>query len=231
MKPPAIAKGRLRATTAGQMTSIMTAALATAFLQDVIGASQRAGGVDRILVVSPDPSVAMIAERSAADFLLEGLHRAGRDQGPTSGSLNGALDEAISIVRKTRPHASIVIVTGDLAALRADTLTDVINASSTPPRTCFVADQHGAGTSILALPHGAFIKPQFGPDSAAAHLAEGAVNISDQISDDARIDIDTLRDLEAALAHGIGPHTAAVLAALANTEGGPSIVDDPPSAR
>ena len=222
MKPPAHAKSRLRQSVGEKLATADTTTLATAFLQDVVAASLSAVGVDRVLVISPDSTVERIAVDMGADFLAEATPF-DRTSGETHGGsgLNHALSQAIDEIRADRAIVPILIVTGDVAALRSESLSTVIEIAQRDDAACFVADQGGEGTTILALPQGTSIGLRFGIGSAAAHRAAGAVDISDDVEPDARIDIDTSHDLAVALAYGVGTHTAEAVATLAHVEGGP----------
>ena len=56
--------------------------------------------------------------------------------------------------------------------------------------------------------------PAFGNDSRTRHRASGAVEIAVDAVDSVRQDVDTGDDLRAALVLGVGPRTAAAVAAL-----------------
>jgi 2-phospho-L-lactate guanylyltransferase len=58
------------------------------------------------------------------------------------------------------------------------------------------------------------LRPEFGVDSRSRHRASGATEIRLAGVDSVRQDVDTGDDLRAALALGVGPHTAAVSAGL-----------------
>jgi 2-phospho-L-lactate guanylyltransferase len=57
----------------------------------------------------------------------------------------------------------------------------------------------------------AVVRPQFGSDSYYAHRAAGAADVTAAAAAGARRDVDTLSDLRAAAALGVGPATTAVL--------------------
>ena len=78
----------------------------------------------------------------------------------------------------------------------------------------FVPDADETGTVLLAALDAAAMVPSFGPASASAHQAAGAVRLDVDLPR-LRRDVDTPADLRAAVALGIGPRTQAVLAQLA----------------
>ncbi|PWR10558.1 2-phospho-L-lactate guanylyltransferase, partial [Micromonospora acroterricola] len=78
-------------------------------------------------------------------------------------------------------------------------------------RRC-VPDAPGGGTVLLAAPPGVPLDPRFGVGSAAAHAASGALPLTGDWPS-LRRDVDTAADLTAAARLGLGPRTAALLAA------------------
>jgi 2-phospho-L-lactate guanylyltransferase len=76
-------------------------------------------------------------------------------------------------------------------------------------RRSFVADGEGSGTTLLCATAGE-LDPRYGPGSAAAHAASGAVAL-DGHWPGLRRDVDTPADLAEAAALGLGPRTAHLL--------------------
>jgi 2-phospho-L-lactate guanylyltransferase len=72
----------------------------------------------------------------------------------------------------------------------------------------FVPDVPGTGTTLLAAPPGVPLDPRFGPGSAAAHAASGAIRLEGDWPS-LRQDVDTPADLVAAARLGLGPRSAA----------------------
>ncbi|ROT32686.1 NTP transferase domain-containing protein [Micromonospora sp. HM5-17] len=85
----------------------------------------------------------------------------------------------------------------------------------------FVADAPGTGTVLLTSAPGTALDPRFGPNSAAAHANSGARPLTGAWPT-LRRDVDTLPDLRAAIALGVGPHTAALTGPA-----GPALGPDP----
>jgi 2-phospho-L-lactate guanylyltransferase len=207
MKAPAHAKSRLRATVRGQIPVPDATALATAFLRDVIDASAGAIRVGRVLVISPDPIVEKVVAESDCGFIPEDPP----PDGTAISGINRAIVQAVAQVRASHPTASVVALTGDLAALTSDSLDAAFALSESYEAACFVADRHGTGTTALMLPRGFWTQPQFGMGSAAAHVAAGVTDISREVGLDLRSDVDTAADLDDAIELGVGPHTARLL--------------------
>ena len=76
-------------------------------------------------------------------------------------------------------------------------------------QSSFVPDAADEGTTILL---GRIPTARFGPASQARHLAAGAAPLLAPLG--ARLDVDTLEDLQAAAELGLGERTAAVAARL-----------------
>ena len=167
--------------------------LVQAIRDDTMAAARAAGGVARVLVVTDRPG--------DADALVQ--RRPG---------LNNALAEAAEHAARTWPADGIAALVGDLPALAPDALTAALAQAAGHPRS-YVADAAGTGTTLLAALPGTDLRPAFGPGSAARHAAE-AVPL--EAADSLRQDVDTAEDLWAAAELGLGPATAAVLAAHRN---------------
>jgi 2-phospho-L-lactate guanylyltransferase len=83
----------------------------------------------------------------------------------------------------------------------------------------FVPDAAGTGTTLYTAAPGVAFRPRFGPESRAAHLSAGAVELRIAGTDGLRRDVDTVADLRDAARIGLGPRTAATAGATALTRG------------
>jgi len=173
------------------------AALALALVVDTVAAAGAAAAVARVLVVTDDPAAA--AAVRAAGALVVG------DE-PDAG-LNPALAYGAGRAAATDPAAGVALLSADLPALRPAELTAALTAAAGHPRS-FVPDAAGGGTTLLAARPGVPVDPRYGPGSAAAHLASGAVGLAGDWPS-LRRDVDTAADLVAAAALGLGPATRA----------------------
>jgi 2-phospho-L-lactate guanylyltransferase len=153
--------------------------------------------VHRALVVTDEPAVVT----ALAEF---GVARV-PDQ-PDAG-LNAALARGAALAA----GAPAVALTADLPALRPDELAGALAALAGHPRG-YVADAAGTGTAMLAAQAGVELDPRFGPGSARAHAASGAVRL-DGDWPSLRQDVDTPADLAAATALGLGRYTAELVGA------------------
>lgn len=123
------------------------------------------------------------------------------------GDLNEALRRAAA--RAARPGLGIAVMLADLPCLRPEDLAAALTAALDLGRRCFVADAERTGTTLLAAPPGVGLDPRFGKGSAHRHRDSGAVELELPVPT-LRRDVDTRDDLVAAVALGLGAHTAAL---------------------
>ncbi|WP_202236426.1 2-phospho-L-lactate guanylyltransferase [Actinacidiphila reveromycinica] len=198
LKPLEVAKSRLAA------AGTVRPALALAFVLDTVGAALACAEVEDVTVVTDDP---------AAGAELAGLGAFVVADSPAAG-LNAALRHGEATVRARRPHAPVAALNGDLPALRPAELAEVLRAAAGACERAFLADAAGTGTTLLCTVPCLPLAPGFGGASRARHLASGAAEITLPAAPSVRQDVDTLEDLAAALALGVGPFTAVAAAAL-----------------
>ncbi len=191
----AVAKTRLRPLTAGDPAA--HDALVLALLADTVAAALACPVVDEVLVVTDDAAAAAEVSRIGARTVADE---------PDSG-LNPALEHGAAATGSP----AVAALSSDLPALRPDELAAALGAAAAAPR-CFVADAHGTGTTLLTA-LGTPLRPAFGADSAAAHRASGAVELTGAWPGLVR-DVDTDADLRAALALGAGDRTRTLAVAL-----------------
>ncbi|MFF4549318.1 2-phospho-L-lactate guanylyltransferase [Streptomyces sp. NPDC001406] len=199
LKPLARAKSRLSDTAADGVRP----ALALAFAQDTVAAALACPQVKDVAVVTDDElagrELAALGARIVPD--------------EPAGGLNAALAHGAGVVRSSRPGTPVAALNADLPALRPAELSRVLAAAAEFPRA-FLADAAAIGTTLLAAAPDRELHPAFGTDSRSRHRASGAVELRLDAVDSVRQDVDTGEDLRAALALGVGPHTASVSAGL-----------------
>nr|WP_167108658.1 2-phospho-L-lactate guanylyltransferase [Amycolatopsis granulosa] len=195
MKQPTVGKSRLR----GAVDERDHAALVLALAWDTLAAAT-AAGVRRVLVVAADPA-------AVAGLRRPGVEIVGED-GP--GDLNSALRQGEALLRERDPAAVVGAVQADLPALRPAELAAAFAEAA--GRRAFTADAEGTGTTLLLSAAGGPLDPRFGPGSAAAHAASGAVALG-LAAPSLRRDVDTPADLARAGELGVGERTRAVLRA------------------
>jgi 2-phospho-L-lactate guanylyltransferase len=173
-------------------------ALAVALVRDTVAAALAVPTVRRLLVVTADPTVASVL---AADGVTT------TDDVPADG-LNAAVAHGAALLLRADPHATVAALQSDLPALRTDELAAAL--AEADGRRAFCADRQGTGTTLLVAAPGGPLDPRFGPGSAAAHAASGAILVGSTLPS-LRCDVDTSADLALACAIGLGRHTAAAM--------------------
>lgn len=175
--------------------------LVLAMLMDTVAAAAAVPTVSSITVVTPDPDAAAAARRLGAQVLMD----------PTPDGHPDPLNNALSVAESANAAANIVVLQGDLPALRSHELAEALAAARRLPRS-FVGDRHGTGTSAL-FAFGVPLDPRFGAESTRRHADSGATELAGDWPG-LRCDIDTPDDLVAATALGLGPATQGVVGAL-----------------
>jgi 2-phospho-L-lactate/phosphoenolpyruvate guanylyltransferase len=184
------AKTRLAPT----FSAAMREQLVLAMLVDTIAAAR---AVATVTVVTPDDVAAAAAGQLGARVLADATPAGHPDP------LNNAIRTAEAALRPG--SANVVVLQGDLPALRADELGEAIAAARLHPRS-FVSDRHGTGTSAL-FSFGAPLDPHFGAESSRLHRDSGAVELTGEWPG-LRCDIDTPEDLTIARRLGVGVATS-----------------------
>jgi 2-phospho-L-lactate/phosphoenolpyruvate guanylyltransferase len=193
LKPLARAKSRLSDTA----SAAVRPGLVLAFAQDTVAAALASRAVRDVVVVTDDALADRELTRLGARIVPDAV---------PGGGLNAALAHGAATVRRGRPEVPVATLNADLPALRPAELTRVLDRAAQFPRA-FVPDASGIGTTLLTALPGTELRPLFGGASRARHRASGAVEILLPDTDSVRQDVDTGRDLWAALALGVGPHT------------------------
>jgi 2-phospho-L-lactate guanylyltransferase len=174
------------------------AELALAMALDTVTAGLATQAVAEVVVITDDQRAARALSALGARVVSDR---------PDAG-LNPALAHGASLAGRPR----VVALSSDLPALRSDDLDAVLREAAAHPMAV-VADVMGTGTTLLAARRHVFA-PAFGLDSLAAHLAAGAVDLSESAAGSVRQDVDTIAALRSALVLGVGAETTRVLARL-----------------
>ncbi|QKJ20751.1 2-phospho-L-lactate guanylyltransferase [Microbacterium hominis] len=212
VKDPARGKSRL------SVDGVDRATLARAIALDTVAAVAVCDEVARVIVVTDDAALPAHAgdipgvrwvdetfarERAAADAV------AGRPgAGIAPAGLDGAIALGIATAGEGMPRAALL---GDLPALRADDLGAALRAAASRDRAV-VADGEGTGSTLVTAAPGVAWRSSFGDGSFARHVALGCTALAVEPDSTLRRDVDTAAQLRAALALGVGPRTAALLA-------------------
>lgn len=197
LKPIALAKSRLAGAVAAR-GSARHAELVRALITDTITAARSAPTVRRIVVVAADPREVAGLGLPEVEVIAE--------QGPPG--LNSALRHGTTMLRGTDPGCVVGALQADLPALVADDLERAIAEAAS--RRAFCADRHGVGTTLLLSAPGERLDPRFGPRSAAAHAASGAIALI-LPGPSLRTDVDTPADLAYASTIGLGAQSRTIV--------------------
>lgn len=191
------AKSRLR----GAVPAASHERLVGAMLADTIATALATDGVAQVLVVTDEPEPPPELAGLAAVWLPDAV-----DAG-----LNTAIEAGAATARRRWRGAGVAALAGDLPALDTRDLGAALRAAGRYARA-FVADADGRGTTLLTASPTALLTPRFGVASASAHAESGAAPLADAWPS-LRRDVDTAADLAIAHGYGLGPRTAALLAA------------------
>ena len=133
--------------------------LSLAMLQDIIEALRGVAALDRVVVATPDATVAQAARAAGADALLR----------PDPG-LNAAIDAgATDLLAADEPF---LVLLGDVAGARSEEIERLFEvAAELPAPSATLAPSRDGGTSALLRTPWNAIPSRFGRDSAKAHRA------------------------------------------------------------
>lgn len=196
VKPTAVGKTRLTAVTSDRP------ALARAIALDTIAAAAATPRVSLVLVVTDDAEVsALVSTWPAVDVIAEGDVR----------GLDAAIALGAATAGQGAPRAALL---GDLPALTPHDLDAALELAGHVERG-LVPDAEGTGSTLVTARPGAVWVSAFGADSAARHRLLGCTDLAVPRDSTLHRDVDTAAQLAEAVALGVGPRTAAVLAAAA----------------
>ncbi|WP_029150335.1 2-phospho-L-lactate guanylyltransferase [Microbacterium indicum] len=172
--------------------------LALAIALDTVQAAAAAKRVDEVVVVSSDAQV---------QAGVEGIDGARCIPDPGMG-LNGAV--RVGLERAANDARAALL--GDVPALDPSDLDAALDLAERSERSV-VVDAEGSGSTLVAWRAPGTFEPHFGPDSAALHRGSGFAPLEVPQGSTVRRDVDTLEQLQAAAALGLGPRTTSLLAA------------------
>ncbi|MFI7635807.1 2-phospho-L-lactate guanylyltransferase [Nonomuraea sp. NPDC049400] len=176
--------------------------LAVAVASDTVAAALSCAQVARVIVVTADPAAAGPLGALGAEVVPD----------PDRG-LNTALRTGAAHAVRVAPGDAVGALQADLPALRSSELGVALSAAAELDQA-FVPDALDVGTTFYGVRPGMPFTPRFGGESRAKHLAVGAKELCLPGIESVRRDVDTPDDLRAAIALGLGPHTAAVVSEL-----------------
>jgi 2-phospho-L-lactate guanylyltransferase len=192
-------KGSGQAKSRLDVPGVSRSELAAAMSLDTLAAVLACPSVGRVFVVTADPSVAAAARAAGATAVPD-----------PGGGLNPALRRGAETAGRER-DGPIALLLADLPALTPPDLDEALTAAALHD-TAYVPDLEGTGTVLLTGRTPVLLQPEFGDGSAARHEAH-ATRLELDLPR-LRRDVDVRAALQEAVALGVGPRTAAVLAAL-----------------
>ena len=185
------------------------AALADAFALDTVTALVAASAVTRVFVVTGSAHLGSALTGIGAVIVME--QQVELAEMTEHSRLNAAIELGIEAARRACPDANIAVMTGDLPALCLADIETAFSLAGQYERS-LAPDVEGVGTTTLFARAGVKVMPRFGRGSRAAHEADGHVSLRLSPTSSIRRDVDTIGDLDAARALGLGPYTSALLA-------------------
>jgi 2-phospho-L-lactate guanylyltransferase len=137
--------------------------LVLGMLQSVLATARTAPGLSRILVVTPDPSVVLLAQAKGAEVLREDHAR----------GLNAAV--RLGLARATAAGAArALVLPADVPLMTPGELKGLLGsgASEVGARATLVPAADGEGTNAMLLTPPTALEPAFGPGSYVRHLSQ-----------------------------------------------------------
>jgi 2-phospho-L-lactate/phosphoenolpyruvate guanylyltransferase len=136
--------------------------LVLAMLEVVLGAVGESGGNGRVLVVTPDPEAARLAESMGVKVLRERRSR----------GLNAAVRAGLGAA-SSRGAAQALVLPADVPLAGPDELGVLLEkASDGAARVTLVPAADGDGTNAMLLGPPDALEPSFGPGSYVRHLSQ-----------------------------------------------------------
>ncbi len=190
--------------------------LVAAMLGDMLEVVGGWGALGRMIVTTPTPELAILAEAAGAKL-------AGEPAAP----LNAAFAGALATCARVDPSQTVILLPGDMPLLSVGDL-DAVLAESGPGRLV-IAPNNGGGTGAIALPAGLEFPFAFGPDSFARHCeaARGlGLDLHIARAPGLRFDLDEPGDFARVLAEAPAGQTAALLRNHFTSAGDGDMTDD-----
>lgn len=161
--------------------------LARAMVGDVLVAVHRCAGIERVIVVTNEPSVRAAALYKNA-IVIEDASERGQSEAVALGLQRAAAEG----------FQRALCIPGDCPALDPLQIDELLGCSAAPA-VVIIPDRHGTGTNGLLLSPPGVIEPSFGTDSYKRHLALAeAAGAPSKVAavPSLLLDIDTSDDLE-----------------------------------
>lgn len=174
-----------------RLSGVLSSAERGALVQRLFGRAHEAilgsGCVDRLCVVSPDPTLLEWVERAGAMPLLQ-----------SGDGLNAGLEYARHTLLERGSWSSLLVVLPDLPLIQATDIAAMTRLSR-PDSIVIASDRHGSGTNALLLQPPNAIGFRFGAHSLQRHLAAARshnLTIRRYRASSVAFDLDTADDLD-----------------------------------
>lgn len=158
---PVKALGQAKRRLSGALPDAARQRLVLAMLEDVLAAVAGAGGIDGVVVVTPDARVAELAQSHGAAIVPE----------PGAEGLNPAIESGIAYAR-SRGAAQVLVLPADVPLATADELGGLVESRGSRPGVTLAPSHDGGGTNGLLLTPPNVIAPCYGPGSYLQHLSQ-----------------------------------------------------------
>lgn len=199
VKAPAQGKTRLSACLSPEERH----ALSRAMLTDVVTSARSAAGVDRVVVVSSDPSLLELARQLEVEAADEGYPR----------GLNGAVAVGTEFCLQLGATAVLVLL-ADLPLVTTQDVELIFQQMNGKPQIVVVPCKEGDGTNALLRVPPEVVPTRFGGPSLAGHQQVARdYEITCQVVNIPRIafDVDSVEDLRWLASHAAETQTSHVL--------------------
>ncbi len=180
------AKGRL----AGVLSASERHILFQAMVEDILQVLQKVQSVSGILLVSDDPTAAVLAEQYQVELIPENKEERG---------LNPAVTQAAKWL-ESRNISAAMVLHGDLPLVNEKDLEDLVQAhlQQSAPAVTIVGDSHQQGSNCLLCSPPNVIRFCYGEGSFSKHKAEavaGGVHWQQLVFPSLALDVDEPNDL------------------------------------
>lgn len=200
----ALAQGKTRLST--RLSPEERHALSRAMLTDVVTSAQSATMVDRVVVVSSDPSLLQLARQLGVEAVDEGYPR----------GLNGAVAVGIEFCLQLGATAVLVLL-ADLPLVTAQDVERIFQHMTSEPQIIVVPCKEGDGTNALLRVPPEIVPTRFGGPSLEAHRKVACeYNVACLTVEIPHIafDIDSIEDLQWFVSQPLQTQTLRVLQRL-----------------
>ena len=197
----ALAEGKTRLSP--MLSEAARRALSRAMLTDVVTSVLQVPAVDRVAVVSSDPSLLALARELGALAVDEGHPR----------GLNGATGLGTDFCLR-HGATTLLVLLSDLPLIRPQDIAQLFAQLSGQPEILLVRCKYGDGTNAFMRVPPLVMQPCFGGPSLAAHQkAARQQGIACRVVEapSIRFDLDSVEDLKQCEHERLAPHTARVL--------------------